>query len=75
MSFVSCRQLRCWVSVAALLLSSVVAVAPAYAGATLDAINQRGKIRVGVGTSPGFFAPDSDGKWQASSSISAVHWR
>lgn len=36
----------------------------AKAGPTLDAIQQRGVIKVGVGTSPGFFAPDSNGKWQ-----------
>ncbi|WP_026783529.1 amino acid ABC transporter substrate-binding protein [Pleomorphomonas koreensis] len=36
----------------------------AKAGPTLDAIQQRGVIKVGVGTSPGFFAPDSGGKWQ-----------
>ncbi|MQT14646.1 amino acid ABC transporter substrate-binding protein [Segnochrobactrum spirostomi] len=36
----------------------------AHAGATLDAIKSRGVIKVGVGTSPGFFAPDSNGKWQ-----------
>lgn len=36
----------------------------AKAGPTLDAIQQRGLIKVGVGTSPGFFAPDSSGKWQ-----------
>jgi len=36
----------------------------AKAGPTLDAIQQRGLIKVGVGTSPGFFAPDSNGKWQ-----------
>ncbi|WP_246432870.1 amino acid ABC transporter substrate-binding protein [Rhodopseudomonas rhenobacensis] len=40
------------------------AVTAADAGPTLDAINARGKIKVGVGTSPGFFAPDSNGKWQ-----------
>ncbi|WP_414709609.1 amino acid ABC transporter substrate-binding protein [Rhodopseudomonas sp.] len=39
-------------------------VSAADAGPTLDAINARGKIKVGVGTSPGFFAPDSNGKWQ-----------
>ncbi|TBW39499.1 amino acid ABC transporter substrate-binding protein [Siculibacillus lacustris] len=36
----------------------------AHAGPTLDAIKARGLIKVGVGTSPGFFAPDSSGKWQ-----------
>ncbi len=41
-------------------LSSSLAVA----GEALDKIKQRGTIKVGVGTSPGFFAPDSNGKWQ-----------
>ncbi|MEP7455780.1 amino acid ABC transporter substrate-binding protein [Phyllobacterium sp. SB3] len=36
----------------------------AHAGPTLDKIKQRGTIKVGVGTSPGFFAPDGSGKWQ-----------
>ncbi|MBZ9603196.1 amino acid ABC transporter substrate-binding protein [Phyllobacterium chamaecytisi] len=36
----------------------------AHAGPTLDKIKERGTIKVGVGTSPGFFAPDSNGKWQ-----------
>lgn len=36
----------------------------ADAGPTLDKIKQRGTIKVGVGTTPGFFAPDSGGKWQ-----------
>ena len=36
----------------------------AYAGEALDKIKGRGLIKVGVGTSPGFFAPDSSGKWQ-----------
>ncbi|WP_237153919.1 amino acid ABC transporter substrate-binding protein [Oryzibacter oryziterrae] len=40
------------------------AISSAFAGPTLDAIQQRGVIKVGVGTSPGFFAPDSNGKWQ-----------
>lgn len=47
----------------ALVLAAAVGT-PALAGPTLDAINQRGVIKVGVGTSPGFFAPDSNGKWQ-----------
>ncbi len=34
------------------------------AGPTLDKIKQRGSIKVGVGTTPGFFAPDSNGRWQ-----------
>ncbi|WP_247871159.1 MULTISPECIES: amino acid ABC transporter substrate-binding protein [unclassified Azospirillum] len=36
----------------------------AKAGPTLDAIKARGSIKVGVGTQPGFFAPDSNGRWQ-----------
>jgi general L-amino acid transport system substrate-binding protein len=36
----------------------------AQAGPTLDKIKARGQIKVGVGTLPGFFAPDSNGKWQ-----------
>ena len=36
----------------------------AHAGETLDKIKARGAIKVGVGSQPGFFAPDSDGKWQ-----------
>ncbi len=37
---------------------------PVEAGPTLDQIRSRGSIKVGVGTSPGFFAPDSNGRWQ-----------
>jgi general L-amino acid transport system substrate-binding protein len=48
-------------AVAVAMLGSITV---ADAGPTLDAINARGKIKVGVGTSPGFFAPDSNGKWQ-----------
>lgn len=33
-------------------------------GPTLDKIKQRGLIKVGVGSQPGFFAPDANGKWQ-----------
>ncbi|PGH58929.1 amino acid ABC transporter substrate-binding protein [Azospirillum palustre] len=36
----------------------------AKAGPTLDAIKARGSIKVGVGTQPGFFSPDSNGRWQ-----------
>lgn len=35
-----------------------------YAGPTLDKIKERGSIKVGVGTTPGFFSPDSSGHWQ-----------
>ena len=38
--------------------------ASALAGPTLDAIKSRGVIKVGVGTSPGFFAPNKDGRWE-----------
>jgi general L-amino acid transport system substrate-binding protein len=54
---------RCAKAAAAMLLAAAV-ISPAHAGATLDAIKQRGGIKVGVGTSPGFFAPDSNGRWQ-----------
>lgn len=47
-----------------LAATSLGLAAPAMAGPTLDAIKQRGVIKVGVGTSPGFFAPDSNGRWQ-----------
>ena len=40
------------------------AITPAEAGPTLDKIKERGVIRVGVGSQPGFFSPDADGKWQ-----------
>jgi general L-amino acid transport system substrate-binding protein len=46
------------------LAAGILLHAPAQAGATLDAITARGAIKVGVGTSPGFFAPDSAGRWQ-----------
>ncbi|WP_342364161.1 amino acid ABC transporter substrate-binding protein [Terrarubrum flagellatum] len=46
------------------LLVGGIASQAALAGPTLDAIAKRGAIKVGVGTSPGFFAPDSSGKWQ-----------
>lgn len=47
-----------------IVLAGLLAGTAAWAGPTLDAIKQRGSIKVGVGTSPGFFAPDSNGKWQ-----------
>jgi general L-amino acid transport system substrate-binding protein len=43
---------------AALLLPTL-----ASAGPTLDKIKARGYIAVGVGSEPGFFAPDSSGVW------------
>jgi len=48
----------------AALAAGFIAAAPAHAGATLDKIKERGVIKVGVGSQPGFFAPDSNGKWQ-----------
>jgi len=49
---------------AAVLAFTAATSLPAIAGPTLDAIKARGAIKVGVGTSPGFFAPDSNGRWQ-----------
>ncbi len=46
------------------LAGGILPPAPAHAGATLDAITARGVIKVGVGSQPGFFAPDSNGRWQ-----------
>ncbi|CAN7203182.1 amino acid ABC transporter substrate-binding protein [Bosea sp. LjRoot237] len=46
------------------IFAGLLAGTAAWAGPTLDAVKQRGSIKVGVGTSPGFFAPDSNGKWQ-----------
>ncbi|MBV8795374.1 MAG: amino acid ABC transporter substrate-binding protein [Hyphomicrobiales bacterium] len=40
------------------------AATAAYAGPVLDKIKERGVIRVGVGSQPGFFSPDASGKWQ-----------
>jgi general L-amino acid transport system substrate-binding protein len=45
-------------------LATALVSTSAIAGPTLDRINQRGAIKVGVGTTPGFFAPDSNGRWQ-----------
>ncbi|MDR6953402.1 general L-amino acid transport system substrate-binding protein [Ancylobacter sp. 3268] len=47
-----------------LIAATGLASGAAFAGPTLDRIKERGTIRVGVGTTPGFFAPDSNGKWQ-----------
>ena len=60
----SSARMRHWLGASAILVAAVATALPAQAGSVLDAINQRGKIKVGVGTSPGFFAPDSNGKWQ-----------
>jgi len=50
-------------AIAAALAGAAVPT-PAAAGPTLDRIEKRGVIRVGVGTTPGFFAPGADGEWQ-----------
>lgn len=55
--------LRLTATVAAILAAAFVPTA-AHAGKTLDAITERGVIKVGVGTTPGFFSPDSNGRWQ-----------
>ncbi|MER9048121.1 amino acid ABC transporter substrate-binding protein [Mesorhizobium sp. M0923] len=47
-----------------LVLAAGVFSTATFAGPTLDKIKERGTIKVGVGTTPGFFAPDSNGKWQ-----------
>jgi general L-amino acid transport system substrate-binding protein len=64
MKSVFSTRIRRWLGASALLAAAFGTVPPALAGSTLDAITQRGKIKVGVGTSPGFFVPDSNGKWQ-----------
>lgn len=51
-------------AVSAVVLSTSFFAGSAQAGPVLDRIKQRGLIKVGVGTTPGFFAPDSSGKWQ-----------
>jgi general L-amino acid transport system substrate-binding protein len=48
----------------ALSAASFLSAGLANAGETLDKIKERGLIKVGVGTTPGFFSPDGDGKWQ-----------
>ncbi len=47
----------------AILAASTLLAPAAKAGETLDKIKSRGLIKVGVGTTPGFFNPGSDGKW------------
>ncbi len=48
----------------ALSAASLIGAGFANAGETLDKIKERGLIKVGVGTTPGFFSPDGNGKWQ-----------
>ncbi len=49
---------------ASVLIAASLITSAATAGPTLDKIKERGAIKVGVGTTPGFFAPDSNGRWQ-----------
>ena len=46
------------------LAAAAAQLSSAYAGETLDKIKARGSIKAGVGSQPGFFSPDSNGKWQ-----------
>lgn len=55
--------LRKGLATSILVAASLIASA-ANAGPTLDKIKERGAIKVGVGTTPGFFSPDSNGRWQ-----------
>lgn len=47
----------------ALAAATALSAGIANAGETLDKIKERGLIKVGVGTTPGFFSPGSDGRW------------
>lgn len=60
------NPLGLWRTAAAAVFAVTAAVAPiaAHAGEDLDAIVKRGVIKVGVGTQPGFFAPDANGEWK-----------
>lgn len=49
---------------ATLALAGSLLATAAEAGPTLDRIKARGVIKVGVGTTPGFFSPDGDGRWK-----------
>ncbi|PZO74109.1 MAG: amino acid ABC transporter substrate-binding protein [Mesorhizobium amorphae] len=64
MTIPASRRFRFSGLLAASLALASAFVPAAHAGPTLDKINERGNIRVGVGTTPGFFAPDSAGQWQ-----------
>ncbi|SDG42526.1 amino acid ABC transporter substrate-binding protein, PAAT family [Bradyrhizobium sp. Rc2d] len=52
-----------WIA-ASLVGAICVMSTAASAGPTLDRIKTRGLIKVGVGTTPGFFAPDNNGQWK-----------
>ena len=64
MSKISFLRRASRVAVTALTLAAVALPSIATAGPTLDRIKERGTIKVGVGTTPGFFAPDSSGQWR-----------
>jgi general L-amino acid transport system substrate-binding protein len=55
-----------WLNWIAVLVTATLGLvsSAASAGPTLDRIKSRGVIKVGVGTTPGYFAPDSSGRWQ-----------
>lgn len=58
------KRVGLWHLAAATVISLSTSILPAQAGADLDAIVKRGVIKVGVGTQPGFFAPDDKGEWK-----------
>ncbi|MCW5731537.1 MAG: amino acid ABC transporter substrate-binding protein [Alphaproteobacteria bacterium] len=52
------------IRIAAMVAAALAVSAPAFAGATLDAVKQRGFVTCGVSTGvAGFSNPDSAGKW------------
>lgn len=55
-------KLNCLAAIA-LMAATALSAGIANAGETLDKIKERGLIKVGVGTTPGFFSPGSDGRW------------
>lgn len=60
----SIKQRVSRVLAASLVAAGALMATAAYAGPTLDKITSRGSIKAGVGTTPGFFSPDSSGRWQ-----------
>ncbi|MGY3585689.1 general L-amino acid transport system substrate-binding protein [Bradyrhizobium sp. USDA 4341] len=52
-----------WMAASLVGAVSLISTA-ASAGPTLERVKSRGLVKVGVGTTPGFFAPDNDGRWQ-----------
>jgi len=49
---------------ASLMVAGSIFSTAGLAGPTVDKIKERGAIKVGIGTTPGFFAPDDNGRWQ-----------